>query len=49
MHSLPMDSSQRHARGVVTSLLVALGLLILALAADSMVSSQATAAPTTEP
>ena len=44
MQSLPVDSSQRRARGVVTSLLVALGLLLLAFAADSMVTSLATAA-----
>jgi hypothetical protein len=46
MYSLSYDDTRRRARGVATSLLIGFGLLLLALAADSMVTSLATAAST---
>lgn len=45
MKSLTAGLAQRHAKGVMTTLLVALGLLVLAFAADSMVTALATASP----
>jgi len=44
MHTASLESSRRRARGVATSFLIALGLLVMALAANAIVSSHATAA-----
>jgi lia operon protein LiaG len=46
MKSLTMDVAPSRARSLITALLVVLGLLGLAFAADSMVAAFATAAPT---
>jgi len=44
MHTASMESSRRRARGLATSILIALGLLVLAFAANAIVTGHATAA-----